>query len=356
MAVLIYGDDLQELARLSKKVVDVLQKIPGHADVRADYQANLSTLRIEVDRVALAQYGVDASVIMQTVEALGQLECGTAYIGRARFPIVIRLPEIYRGDIERIRMMPLATRQGQTIPFKDVATIEPRETPPAIEHEWNRRRTFVSSNVRGRDVASFVGEAQERVASEVALPDGYEIRWGGDFESLQKASLKLSLITPIVLLMIGVLLYLTFNSISLTILVFAAIPVAASGGVFALWFRGLPFSVSAGVGFIALFGVAVLNSLVWVSAAEQRRQQGLPMADVVRVTALSRLRAILMTAFVAAFGFIPMAFSQGDGAEIQRPLASVVIGGVITSTMLSTIVLPVLYPWFAGRNSDEYLV
>ena len=356
VAVLIYGDDLQELARLSKKVVDVVQKIPGHADVKADYQANLSTLRIEVDRVALAQYGVDASVIMQTVEALGQLECGTAYIGRARFPIVIRLPEIYRGDIERIRMMPLATRQGQTIPFKDVATIEPRETPPAIEHEWNRRRTFVSSNVRGRDVASFVGEAQERVASEVALPDGYEIRWGGDFESLQKASLKLSLITPIVLLMIGVLLYLTFNSISLTILVFAAIPVAASGGVFALWFRGLPFSVSAGVGFIALFGVAVLNSLVWVSAAEQRRQQGLPMADVVRVTALSRLRAILMTAFVAAFGFIPMAFSQGDGAEIQRPLASVVIGGVITSTMLSTIVLPVLYPWFAGRNSDEYLV
>ena len=266
---------------------------------------------------------------------------------------MIRLPEMYRGDIERIRMMPLTTRQGQTIPFKDVATIEPRETPPAIEHEWNRRRTFVSSNVRGRDVASFVGEAQAKVASEVALPEGYEIRWGGDFESLQKASLKLSLITPIVLLMIGVLLYLTFNSISLTILVFAAIPVAASGGVFALWFRGLPFSVSAGVGFIALFGVAVLNSLVWVSAAEQRRQQGFPISDVVRETALSRLRAILMTAFVAAFGFIPMAFSQGDGAEIQRPLASVVIGGVITSTMLSTIVLPVLYPWFAGRKSDE---
>ncbi len=356
VAVLIYGDDLQELARLSKRVVDVLQKIPGHADVKADYQANLSTLRIEVDRVALAQYGVDASVIMQAVESLGQLECGTAYIGRARFPIVIRLPEVYRGDIERIRMMPLATRQGQTIPFKDVATIEPRETPPAIEHDWNRRRTFVSSNVRGRDVASFVGDAQTRVASEVALPEGYEIRWGGDFESLQKASLKLSLITPIVLLLIGVLLYLTFNSISLTILVFAAIPVAASGGVFALWFRGLPFSVSAGVGFIALFGVAVLNSLVWVSAAEQRRQQGLPMADVVRETAISRLRAILMTAFVAAFGFIPMAFSQGDGAEIQRPLASVVIGGVITSTMLSTIVLPVLYPWFEGRKSDEPLV
>ena len=354
VAVLIYGDDLQELSRLSRKVVDVLQKIPGHADVKADYQSNLSTLRIEVDRVALARYGVDASVIMQTVEALGQLECGTAYIGRARFPVVIRLPEVYRGDLERIRMMPLTTRQGQTIPFQDVATIEPRETPPAIEHEWNRRRTFVSANVRGRDGSGFVAEAQARVLKEVELPEGYEIRWGGDFESFQKASLKLCIIMPIVLLMIGVLLYLTFNSFSLTILVFAAIPVAASGGVYALWFRGLPFSISAGVGFIALFGVAVLNSLVWVSAAEQRRQQGLPMADVVRGTALSRLRAILMTAFVAAFGFIPMAFSHGDGAEIQRPLASVVIGGVITSTMLSTIVLPVLYPWFAeGENNDE---
>ena len=238
VAVLIYGDDLQALSRLSKKVVDVLQKIPGHADVKADYQANLSTLRIEVDRVALARYGVDASVIMQTVESLGQLECGTAYIGRARFPVVIRLPEVYRCDIEKIRMMPLTTRQGQTIPFKDVATIEPRETPPAIEHEWNRRRTFVSANVRGRDGSSFVAEAQARVLNEVELPEGYEIRWGGDFESFQKAWLKLCIITPIVLLMIGVLLYLTFNSFSLTILVFAAIPVAASGGVYALWFRG----------------------------------------------------------------------------------------------------------------------
>jgi len=347
VAVLIYGDNLNELSRLSKEVVDVLQKISGHADVKADYQANLSTLRIEVDRAALARYGVDASVIMQTVESLGQLECGTAYIGRARFPIVIRLPEVYRADIERIRTMPLATRLGQTIPFKDVATIEPRETPPAIEHERNRRRTFVSSNVRGRDVSTFVREAQSRVLKEVKLPEGYEIRWGGDFESLQAASLKLSLITPIVLLMIAVLLYLTFNSLSLTVLVFASIPVAASGGVFALWFRGLPFSISAGVGFIALFGVAVLNSLVWVSAAEQRRGQGLSMDDVVQGTAMSRLRAILMTAFVAAFGFIPMAFSHGDGAEIQRPLASVVIGGIITSTMLSTIVLPVLYPWFS---------
>ena len=354
VAVLIYGDDLAELSRIGKQVVDVLQKIPGHADVKPDYQANLSTLRLEVDRAALARYGVDASVIMQTVEALGQLECGTAYLGRSRFPIVIRLPDEYRGDIDRIRMMPLATRQGQSIPLKDVATVENRETPPAIEHDWNRRRTYVSANVRGRDVASFVNEAQTRVAGEVPLPEGYEIRWGGDFESLQKASLRLSIITPMVLLLIGVLLYLTFHSFRLTVLVFVAIPVAASGGVYALWLRGLPFSISAGVGFIALFGVAVLNSLVWVSSAEQRRQAGQAIDDVVRETALSRLRAILMTAFVAAFGFVPMAFSHGDGAEIQRPLASVVIGGVITSTMLSTMVLPVLYPWFVQPLRRDY--
>jgi heavy metal efflux system protein len=356
VAVLIYGDDLSELSRIAKEVANALQKIEGRADVKPDIQANLSTLRIEVDRAALARYGVDASVILQTVESLGQLECGTAYLGRARFPIVIRLPEEYRNNIDRIRMMPLATRQGQTIPLKDVAIIENRDTPPAIEHEWNRRRTFVSSNVRGRDVASFVNEAKALVAKEIQLPDGYEIRWGGDFESLQNASLRLSLITPLVLLLIGVLLYLTFHSVSLTLLVFVAIPVAASGGVYALAWRGMPFSISAGVGFIALFGVAVLNSLVWVSAAEHRRLAGESMEEVVRGTALSRLRAILMTAFVAAFGFIPMAFSHGDGAEIQRPLASVVIGGIITSTMLSTIVLPVLYPWFvtgSRRSTDK---
>jgi cobalt-zinc-cadmium resistance protein CzcA len=353
VAVLVYGDDLSELSRIAKEVASVLQKIPGHADVKPDIQSNLSTLRIEVDRAALARYGVDADVIMQAVESLGQLECGTAYIGRARFPIVIRLPDEYRNNLDRIRMMPLATRKGQSIPLKDVAKIENLETPPAIEHEWNRRRTFVSANVRKRDVAGFVNEARERVASEIKLPDGYEIKWGGDFESLQEASLRLSLITPLVLLLIGILLYLTFHSLSLTFLVFVAIPVAASGGVYALAIRGLPFSISAGVGFIALFGVAVLNSLVWVSSAEQRRNAGEPIVDVVRSTALARLRAILMTAFVAALGFVPMAFSHGDGAEIQRPLASVVIGGIVTSTLLSTLVLPVLYPWFVRPKIAE---
>jgi cobalt-zinc-cadmium resistance protein CzcA len=326
-----------------------LSEISGSADVKSEYQANLSTLRIELDREAVGRYGVDTQVVMQTVSALGQLQVGTAYVGRTRIPIIVKLPESYRSNIEQIRMLPLETRQGTMIPLKDVANVEFRETPPAIEHEWNRRRTYDSANDRGRDVASFVSEARRKVAEEVVLPDGYEIRWGGDFESLQSASLRLTIITPIVLLVIAVLLFLTFHSMSLTALIVCVVPVAASGGVFALAFRELPFSISAGVGFIALFGIAVLNSLVWVSAAERLRGQGMEMQTVVRETALSRLRPILMTASVAAFGFVPMALSHGDGAEIQRPLATVVIGGIVTSTMLTTMVLPAIYPWFAKR-------
>jgi cobalt-zinc-cadmium resistance protein CzcA len=353
VAVLIYGEDLKQLARLGREIERVLQQIPGNADVKPEYQANLSTLKITLDREAVGRYGVDTQVVMQTVAALGELHVGTAYVGRTRIPITVKLPEQYRENLDRIRMLPLETRTGMTIPLKDVASIEFRETPPAIEHEWNRRRTYVSANVRGRDVASFVSEARRRVSAEVQLPQGYEIRWGGDFEALQSASLRLSVITPIVLAVIGVLLYLTFHSLSLTSLIFCVVPVAASGGVFALALRGLPFSISAGVGFIALFGIAVLNSLVWVSAAERIRLTESEITTVVRQTALARLRPILMTASVAAFGFVPMALSHGDGAEIQRPLATVVIGGIITSTLLTTLVLPTVYPWFVQPRRPD---
>ncbi|MFM7919151.1 MAG: efflux RND transporter permease subunit, partial [Planctomycetaceae bacterium] len=222
------------------------------------------------------------------------------------------------------------------------------ETPPSVEHESNRRRTFVSANVRGRDVATFVAEAQAAVAEQVTLPTGYEIRWGGDFENLQSASLRLMLITPVVLLLIFLLLYTSFGSTRLALLIFLAVPMAASGGIFSLWLRSMPFSISAGVGFIALFGVAVLNGLVWVSAAENHRKSGMPLPEATLLTALSRLRPVLMTAFVASLGFLPMALSTSDGAEMQRPLATVVIGGLITSTLLTSLVVPAIYPWFAG--------
>ncbi len=204
--------------------------------------------------------------------------------------------------------------------------------------------------MRDRDVASFVAEAQEAVRRQVQLPPGYEVQWGGDFENLQSASLRLAIITPIVLMIIFILLHTSFGSVRLALLIFIAVPVAASGGIFALALRGMPFSISAGVGFIALFGVAVLNGLVWVSAAEHLRASGVALPQVVRETALARLRPVLMTALVASLGFLPMASSTSDGAEIQRPLATVVIGGLITSTMLTCFILPAIYSWFVPRN------
>jgi cobalt-zinc-cadmium resistance protein CzcA len=221
------------------------------------------------------------------------------------------------------------------------------ESPPGIEHESGRRRTFISVNVRDRDVASFVEEARRRVGRQVSLPAGYELQWGGDFENLASASLRLAIITPIVLLLIWLLLFMSVKSMRLAALIFLAVPIAACGGVLALAVRGMPFSISAGVGFIALFGVAVLNGLVWVSGAEQMRTSGMAPRIAAYETALVRIRPVLMTALVASFGFLPMATATTAGAEIQRPLATVVIGGLVTSTLLTAFVVPAVYCWFA---------
>lgn len=354
VAILIYGENLDELARLGKKIASIVTTVEGAADVKADYQANLSSLKFELDHEALSRYGIDAKTALMAVSALGEIPVATAYIQRQRFPITIRLPEDWRQDIERIRRIPLRTRMGETVLLKDVSKIEIQDTPPAVEHEEGRRRTFVSANVRGRDTASFVKECQLKIGQEVNLPVGYHLRWGGDFENLQSASQRLLIITPIVIFLIGVLLHATFHSIRSTLLVILSVPAALVGGIFALYLRGMPFSISAGVGFIALLGVAVLNSLVWVSAAESKRVLGgQTLFEVVRQTAISRLRPILMTASVATLGFLPMALSTGDGAEIQRPLATVVIGGLITSTLLTTLVLPSLYEKFAAPKVLE---
>jgi cobalt-zinc-cadmium resistance protein CzcA len=344
VAVLLYGDDLTVLAQKAKEIERVLKTIPGAADVKADYQANLSTLRIEPRRDALARYGVDADDVLDVVRALGGRETGLVLEGRARFPIIVRLPERWRKKVELLGQLPVSRKGGKPVPLRDLADIVPEETPPSVEHESTRRRTFVQCNVRGRDVARFVQEARQAIAEKVPLPAGYEIRWGGDFENLQSASLRLSLITPIVLLLIFLLLHTTFKSVRLALLIFLCVPMAASGGIYALALRGMPFSISAGVGFIALFGVAVLNGLVWVSAAENRRVQGEPLMECAFQTALVRLRPVLITALVASLGFLPMALSTGDGAEIQRPLATVVIGGLITATILTAFVIPALYP------------
>jgi cobalt-zinc-cadmium resistance protein CzcA len=266
---------------------------------------------------------------------------------------MLQVPRNWRDDQASIEQLPVGRIGAKAVPLIEVADVQINETPPAVEHDANRRRTVISANCRGRDVASFVADARAAVAQEVDLPVGYELRWGGDFENLQSASRRLLVITPIVLLLIFLLLDTSLRSPRLALLIFLAVPMAASGGVFALALRGMAFSISAAVGFIALFGVAVLNGLVWVSAAETQRRRGIDAQASARETAISRLRPVLMTALVASLGFLPMALSQGDGAEMQRPLATVVIGGLITSTLLTSLVVPAIYPWFAPRSFDS---
>ncbi len=331
----------------------MLATIPGAKDVKSETQANIPTLRIEARPDRLAMYDLDAEDVLNTVSVTGGHEAGQVLEGRARFPIIVRYPKSLRENEQLLEQIPVGDARARQVPLGEVADVILEESPPMIEHEATRRRTHVACNVRGRDVAGFVAEAERVIKRKVKLPTGYTIRWGGDFENLQTASLRLTLITPVVLLVIFLLLYTTFKSARLALLIFLAVPIAASGGIYALWLRGMPFSISAGVGFIALFGVAVLNGLVWVSAAEQLRQMGIEVHAAAAETALVRIRPVLMTALVASFGFLPMALSTTAGAEIQRPLASVVIGGLITSTLLTALVIPAIYPWFVTERSEE---
>lgn len=355
VAVLLYGDDIQVLGEKGKEIERLLKTIRGAVDVKADYQANIPTLTISAKPDQLARYGVSAAELMETVASIGGRQVGQIYEGRARFPMFVRLPEAARKDAHLLKRVPVKQLNGQPITLGELAEIALEESPPGIEHEAGRRRTFISVNVRDRDVASFVQEAKQRVRDEIEMPAGYSIEWGGDFENLASASLRLAIITPFVLLLIWMLLFMSFNSMRLAALIFLAVPIAACGGILALAVRGMPFSISAGVGFIALFGVAVLNGLVWVSGAEHLRTDGMGLRMAAYETALVRIRPVLMTALVASFGFLPMAMATTAGAEIQRPLATVVIGGLLTSTMLTAFVVPAIYPWFAPAiaNDDE---
>jgi len=352
VAVLIYGDDLDLLARKGKEIERVLREIPGAVGVKANIQGNLSTLSVYVKPDRLARYGINARQVMDAVATFGGRHCGQVFEGRARYPIVVRLPLDWRQHVELLEQVPICKSGGQQVPLGELADIKVEETPPNIEHEATRRRTFVQSNVTGRGVVNFVADAQEAIRKQVDV-SGLILEWGGDFEHLQSASLRLAWITPLVLLVIFLLLYTSVRSMGLAALIYLAVPMAASGGVYALALRGMDFSISAGVGFIALFGVAVLNGLVWVSGAEHLRAAGLSPHDASEKTAVTRLRPVLMTAAVASFGFLPMAVSTTPGAEIQQPLATVVIGGLITSTLLTTLVLPTIYPWFCPRSASS---
>jgi cobalt-zinc-cadmium resistance protein CzcA len=353
VAVLIYGPDLKVLRRLSLDVERVLAKIDGQRDLKNPTAGRLPMLRIDVRRDQLARYGVKASDVLDAVASLGGTTVGTVFEEDKRHPLRVRLPESWRNDPTKIGSIRVVDPRGYPIPLKDLAEIAEEEGPNEVERENVQHRAVVGVNVRGRDIASFVAEAQKAIDAQVKLPHLYRFHWGGQFEHFQTAVKRLMIVVPVALLLIFLLLYSTFHSIRLTLLVCTAVPMAATGGVFALYLRGMPFSVSAAVGFIALFGVAVLNSLVWVSAVEHLRHEGVEPHEAAREAAVVRLRPILMTALVAGLGFIPMAIATTPGAEIQRPLATVVIGGIITSTLLATLVLPSVYPWIIGNPSPN---
>jgi cobalt-zinc-cadmium resistance protein CzcA len=357
VAALIGGPDLKVLRRLSLEVERILTQIPGAHDIKNPSAGRLPMLRINVRRDQLAVYGIKASDVLDAVAALGGTTVGTVFEADKRHPLRVRLPESWRNDSDKIGSIRVVDPLGRAITLKDLAEFTLEEGPNEVERQNVQHRAVVGVNVRGRDIASFVAEAQAAIDAHFknTFPPGYVLRWGGQFEHLQTASRRLMIVVPVAMLLIFLLLYSTFHSMRLALLIYTAVPMAATGGVFALSLRGMPFSISAGVGFIALFGVAVLNGLVWISAVDHLRQEGVEPHEAAREAAIVRLRPILMTALVAGLGFIPMAAATTPGAEIQRPLATVVIGGIITSTLLSTLVLPAVYPWFSPPTHSAEL-
>jgi cobalt-zinc-cadmium resistance protein CzcA len=360
VAVKVYGDDLDVMLSSAKRIESILGEIPGSADVKVEQVTGLPLLTVSLDREALALYGMAAEDVQQVVStALGGTVAGEIFEGDRRFSIVVRLPESIRTDIDGLGNLPVplpARGLGahQTfIPLREVASIAIVQGPNQISRENGKRRVVVTANVRGRDLGSFVAEAQNRVKAADVVPPGYWLEYGGTFEQLTSASNRLKIVVPAALLLVFGLLYLSLRSIKDSLLVFSGVPLALTGGVAALYLRDIPFSISAGVGFIALSGVAVLNGLVIISFIRSLRAEGRPLDIAIEEGCLTRLRPVLMTALVAGLGFIPMALANGAGSEVQRPLATVVIGGIISSTLLTLITLPALYRMVHSDGEDS---
>lgn len=350
----IFGDDLKILKEKGDQAAHILRQIGGGQDIRVEQVIGLPVLRIQVDRRRIARYGINVADVLAAVEAAGAGRVvGTVFEGQRRFPLVVRAVGSGRTDLPSFQDLPVAAPNGALIPLAQLASVSIEEGPAQVSREDISRRIVVEANVRGRDLGSFVREAQTRIAQELRLPPGYHIKWGGQFENLARATSRLAIVVPLSLCLIFVLLYTTFKAVRPALLIFLNVPLAVTGGVLALALRGLPFSISAGVGFIALFGVAVLNGVVLMSYILHLREEGLSARDAAFKAAEIRLRPVLMTALVAGFGFIPMALSHGVGAEVQRPLATVVIGGLVTSTLLTLFVLPSLYRWFERDATDS---
>ncbi|MBB3014873.1 CusA/CzcA family heavy metal efflux RND transporter [Cupriavidus alkaliphilus] len=355
VAVKVFGDDNAVLEQTANRIAAVLQGIPGAAEVKVEQTTGLPMLTVQIDRNQAARYGLNLSEIQDAVSiGIGGKVSGTFFSGDRRFDIVVRLPEAVRADIDALRRLPVALPKDagartSYIPLSEVASVEMAPGPNQVSRENGKRRIVVSANVRGRDIGSFVPEAEAAIRARVAIPAGYWTSWGGTFEQLQSATARLRVVVPLALGLVFVLLFAMFGNVKDGLLVFTGIPFALTGGILALWLRGIPLSISAAVGFIALCGVAVLNGLVMLSFIRSLREAGHGLDHAIREGALTRLRPVLMTALVASLGFVPMALATGTGAEVQRPLATVVIGGILSSTALTLLVLPVLYR-LAHRN------
>ena len=351
VAVKIFGEDPDVLEQLAARALQILKGIPGSADVQAEVISGIGELHVDIDRAALARYGMNVSTVREIVDsASGGLPVSELIEGERRFQISVRLPETWRRDPGQIGNLPLQSPAGEMVRLNQIAHVELARGPEIVSREQARRRIVVQSNVRGRDLGSFVAEAQRRTDRELKLPAGYSVNWGGQFENQARASKRLIVVLPLSIIVIFALLFATFGSAGESLLILCAVPFALVGGIGALWARGLNLNLSASIGFIALFGVAVLNGIVMVSCINQLRAAGAPIPLALRRGASMRLRPVLMTALVASLGFLPMAFSQSQGAEVQRPLATVVIGGLITATILTLYLIPAVYPWFCRKH------
>ena len=373
VGVKIFGDDLDVLVQIAAQVQAIVQSVKGAADVKTEQASGLPVLTVKLNRQALSRHGINLGDVQNLVEiAVGGRNSGMVFEGDRRFNIVVRLPEHLRSDISALKALPVplppvdnqakalpaflgnsALSQVRYVPLSELAQIDVAPGPNQISREDGKRRIVVTANIRGRDLGSFVTDAQSQVEQKVKLPPGYWIGWGGQFEQLVSATQRLTIVVPIALLLIFLLLFMSLGSIPDALLVFSGVPLALTGGIIALLLRGIPLSISAGIGFIALSGVAVLNGLVIITFIEKLRSEGHSLVEAVEEGALTRLRPVLMTALVASLGFIPMAIATGAGAEVQRPLATVVIGGIISSTILTLLVLPALYVLFRREDLEN---
>jgi cobalt-zinc-cadmium resistance protein CzcA len=343
VGVKVFGDDLDVLKQKAREIAQVLEGIDGASEVTTEQTTGVPMLRVAVDNRAIGRQGIAGREVLDTVAAIGGIDVGEIQEGERRFPIAVRVAPEYRTDPGRVGRLLVTAADGDRVALDRLTTIETVEAPSTVQREWGKRRVIVQVNVRGRDVGSFVAEADRAIRERVDLPEGWFFRFGGQFENYVRARNRLAVVVPVALGLIFALLYATYGRVLDAARVFTGVPFAAVGGIAALWLRGMPLSVSAGVGFVALAGISVLGDMVMVSTIQRNLERGTELREAVETAAIERLRPVLMTALVASLGFVPMALNTGIGAEVQRPLATVVIGGLFSSTLLTLVVLPVLY-------------